>query len=148
MTGKADTGKAVAGAKVEMLDLGDHYQTAEEIAEGKWYTLDCKLETRIARTNSPQFYKAATVMRRKYGGRGDREMPADKAIKATIGTLARAIFLEFKGKVRCDGEVLSDSFESREKILDIYPDIREEISRIAGAAAEEYQLELEQAGKD
>lgn len=137
----------MAETKAGTLNLSDRYQTADEIAEGKWHTLDCGLEVRIARTNSPQFYKVAATMRKRFGGRGDRELAPDKAIRATMATLARAIFLEFKGKVICDGDELVDSVEARERILETYPDLREEISQIAAAAAEEYQLELELAGK-
>lgn len=137
----------------KVLDLSQHYQTADSIAEGKWFTLDSGIEVLVARTNSPEFFKAAAVMFKKYGGKRGKELKAEKTMAASIGTMARAVFLAFRNpgggklEVRIGDEVIKDTEEGRVKLLTVLPDLREEISSLADLDASEFHEWVDEAGK-
>lgn len=136
----------------KVLDLSKHYQTVDSISEGKWFTLDSGLEVLVARTNSPEFFKAAAVMFKRQGGKRGRDLPPDKVMAASIGTMARAVFKAFKGpegetQVAVGDEVIEDTEEGRNHLLTILPDLREEISTLADLDASEFMEWVDEAGK-
>jgi hypothetical protein len=134
-----------------ILDLGQHYRTADEIAEGRWVKLDCGLKVLVARTNSPEFQKYLAQAQNKFAKRKDK-IPPDKVRDATIYVMARACFKEFAGpngeqQVAVGKETLDNNLAGREWILRNLPDLAEEIAEFAGLSAEEFEEELESAGK-
>jgi hypothetical protein len=136
----------------KVLDLTNHYQTADDIAEGKWFTLDSGLEVLVARTNSPEFYRAAASMFKKHGGKRGKELSPDKTMHASIGTMARAIFKAFRGpngekEVQVGDETIADTVEGRERLLSLLPDLREEVSALADLDASEFAEWVDEAGK-
>jgi len=135
----------------KVLDLSQHYQTADAIAEGKWFTLDSGLEVLVARTNSPEFFKAAAVMFKKHGGKRGKDMSPDKTMAASIGTMARAVFKSFRAPdglpVAIGDEVIKDTEEGRVRLLTDMPDMREEISSLADLDASEFSEWIDEAGK-
>lgn len=135
----------------KLLDLGKHYQTAQEIESGKWFDLTCGLRVHVARANSPEFQKWMAAAHSRFAKRKDR-IPPDKVSAATRFVMSRACFKAFEGpdgekKVAVGKEVLEDSIVSREWILENLPDLAEEIAEFAGMTAEEFAQELESAGK-
>jgi hypothetical protein len=138
-----------------LLDLAKHYQASDEMAEGKWVELDdCNMVVHVARAASPRFHKALASQQRKYGlNKNRRRQDADKVLKASIGTIARSIFLGFKGpngerSVAIGDEEIEDSIDGRERILTEFPDLREEIVLAAEALADEFNEEAQAVGKD
>ena len=135
----------------KVLDLSQHYQNADVIAEGKWFTLDSGLEVLVARTNSPEFFKAAAVMFKKYGGKRGKDMPPDKTMKASIGTMARAVFKSFRAPdglpVVIGDDVIKDDEAGRVRLLTDMPDMREEISALADLDASEFAEWIDETGK-
>jgi len=136
----------------KVLDLSKHYQEADDIAEGQWFTLDSGLEVLVARTNSPEFYRVFTSVFKKHGGKRGKELPPHKSMAVMIGTVARAVFKSFRGpdgevQVAIKNEVISDTVEGRERMLELYPDLREEIDNLASLSAEEFAEWIDEAGK-
>jgi hypothetical protein len=138
-----------------MFSLAGKYQTADEIDSGSWFTLDSGLEVRVARGGSPEFFKVAARAAKKFGRkRGD--IPPEKTHPSLVWTLARANFKEFRTpdgahelEAVCgdDVEVIQDSEQGRERLLTIYPDLQFEVMELAGKTADEFQTEIDEAGK-
>lgn len=139
-------------AKPKVLDLTGVYQTAERIESGDWCTLESGLRVLISRGGSPEFYRVAAAAAKKFGKRG-KDIPPEKNLPSMIWVLARANFKAFEGP---DGEktvaVGDDEFEDtpqgREDLMALLPDMRDELIALAGSTLEEFQLEIDEAGKD
>lgn len=141
--------------KSDVFSLAGKYQTAEEIDSGSWFKLDSGLEVRVARGGSPEFFKVAARAAKKFGKRG-KDIPPEKNYESLVWTLSRANFKEFRTpgggnevEIVIDGasEVIKDSEHGRERLLSIYPDLRDEVITLAGMTAEEFQAEIDDAGK-
>ena len=142
-------------ATKSVFSLAGKYQTADEIDSGNWFTLDSGLEVRVARGGSPEFFKVAARAAKKFGKRG-KDIPPEKNYESLVWTMARANFKEFRTpdgahelEVVIDGaaELVKDSDIGRERLLSIYPDLRDEVITLAGMTAEEFQAEIDDAGK-
>jgi len=138
-------------AEKSLLDLGQHYQVADEIAEGGWFDLECGLRVLVARTNSPEFQKYLAMAQGKYAKRKDK-IPPEKVRDATVYVMARACFKGFEGpngedKVAVGKDTIENTLAGREWILRNLPDLAEEIAEFAGMSAEEFADEFESAGK-
>ena len=135
----------------KVLDLSEHYQTAEDIAEGQWFTLKSGLEVLIARTNSPEFSRVAASMYKRFGGKRGKDMPPDKAIAMINNTMARAVFKSFRAPggipVAVGDDVVKDDVSGRLLMLENLPDMKTEIDDIADLGAEEFAEWIEEAGK-
>lgn len=131
------------------LDLADFYQTADEIAEGKWIPVQNGFEVLICRAGGPEFEKYAAIANKKFARRGTREIPAEKASDSARFVMARACFKGFRGpdKVMLRGAVIEDTPQGRETLLRELPDFANEIAELAGSSAEEFAAEVESAGK-
>ena len=135
----------------KLLDLGQHYQVADEIASGGWWDLECGLRVLVARTNSPEFQRYLAKAQQKYAKRKDK-IPPEKIRDATVYVMARACFKSFEGpdgqkQVAVGKDTIEDTVVGREWILMNLPDLAEEIAELAGLTAEEFEEGLEQAGK-
>lgn len=132
------------------LDLTQFYQTADEIAEGKWIAVQDGFEVLIARAGGPEFERWAAVANKKFARRGTREIPADKMGDSARFVMARACFKGFRGpgEVTLNGEVIENNAQGRETLLRELPDFANQIAELAGSSAEEFAAEVESAGKD
>jgi hypothetical protein len=140
--------------KSTVFSLAGRYETADEIESGKRFTLESGLDVLVARGGSPEFYKVAARAGKRFGKRG--EIPPEKNLDSLLWTLARANFKAFWGpsgekvieaQVGKDVEQIEDTDAGRERLLWIYPDLRDEIMKYAGMTREEFQQEIEEAGK-
>jgi hypothetical protein len=129
------------------IDLNQHFKTGAELAEGQWHDLDFGLRVRLAPMNSPLFFKAYGAMKKKFGSRG-KELTPEQAMSVTIGTYARAVFLEYEGEIKLNGKVYPNTLKSREMILETFPDLRDEIARLASVDEDEFVDEADELGKD
>ena len=135
------------------LDLTGKYETAEEIETGQWFPLECGLRVLIARGGSPEFYKVAAASAKRFGRGRSKEIPGEKNLESLVWVMARANFKSFRdleGKV-CEVQigdaVHQDTPEGRTSMLMVWPDFRDEIMVLAGSTAEEFQMEIDEAGK-
>ena len=138
-------------AKAQVLDLTGVYQTAEKIESGEWFTLDSGLEVLVARGGSPEFYRVAAAAGKKFGKRG-KDIPPEKNLDSLLWVMARANFKSFKGpdgekKVAVEGSQFEDTAQGRQDLLFLLPDLRDDIMALAGSTAEEFQMEIDEAGK-
>jgi hypothetical protein len=140
--------------KKSVVDLTGAYETAATIESGEWFPLDCGLRVLVSRGGSPEFYKVAAAASKKFAkGRG-KEVPPEKNLESLIWVMARANFKGFtdlKGNpvvVSIEGKEYEDTKQGREGLLMVWPDFRDELMALAGSTREEFQLEIDEAGKD
>jgi hypothetical protein len=139
----------------ELLDLKQHYQTGDELAAGEWVKLDgINMEVHVARAESPKFFEALALMQRRYGLNKRRgKQDPKKALACTVATMARSIFLGFRGPkgertVKIGDEEIEDNIAGRERLLMEFPILRRDISDASESLAEEFTDEAEGMGKD
>jgi len=123
--------------------------SVEELQEGQWIEIPLGINCLICPQNTPEFFRAASAMAKKYGGRkasvtqlGD--LRGDKLLAAANATAARANWKAYRPSVRIKGELYEDSLDSRFRLLQSFPELRDQINEAIAEVSEGFSEDVEE----
>ena len=125
------------------LDLEAFAIDEQKESEGVWIPIAGGVEFLIARANNPNYLKALTSFYKVNRAAVDRQLMEDgEADDIMCKILAETVFLGFRGELRLQGAVQTDTVVNRAKIMKNFKALREEVVRLSN------ESELYQAAEE